>query len=349
MGFLLNSCTVAPSNNCCYCAAFGGTLILGEAAAPFFSYSGFAGTFIGGFAGGASMTGGAHVLIGYAAGYCMTTGNNNTVIGNLAGYMNTTGSDNVAIGSCAMYGCAAGVRNPCCNTAIGYQALMCVTTGYANTAIGFLAGAQTSSGFFNTSIGMRAGCCIISGSCNIMIGYNVYGSGLAGGSGCICISTCGAPPAFLTVNSTGLGICTSAPAAKLHVTGCLLASSEITAYYSDRRLKENIVPIDNALEKISKINGVTYTPNKKAIGFGFEENKKHIGVIADEVESVLPEVIYPAPFDTSTGRESVSGEFYKTVKYERIVPLLIEGIKDLKQQADDLRTRLHDIKKQIRI
>lgn len=112
------------------------------------------------------------------------------------------------------------------------------------------------------------------------------------------------------------------------VSGEIRATNEITAYYSDRRLKDNVKPIDKALEKVLCLNGILYTPNKLAESFGYDIDKKLVGLFADEVESVLPEAVRPAPFDQDLEGNSISGENYKTVQYEKIVPLLIEAIKE---------------------
>ena len=69
-----------------------------------------------------------------------------------------------------------------------------------------------------------------------------------------------------------------------------------------------------------------------------------MGVIAQEVEKVLPQIVVPAPFDigqNADGTEySISGENYKTVQYEKLVPLLIEAIKEQQKQIDELKLKL---------
>lgn len=123
------------------------------------------------------------------------------------------------------------------------------------------------------------------------------------------------------------------------VTGEVRASTTITSYYSDERLKENIVDIPNALEKVCQLRGVTYEPNAIAEGFGFKKEPQ-VGVLAGDVEKVLPEAIKPAPFDVMLfeGTEmSRSGENYRTVQYEKLVPLLVQAIKELKEEVDRLK------------
>ena len=102
----------------------------------------------------------------------------------------------------------------------------------------------------------------------------------------------------------------------------LLVTGDITAFStSDERLKDNIKPIDNPLEKVMKISGNTFSWNENSRNSG-----DGIGVIAQEVEELgLPEVV--------TTRESG----YKAVKYEKLVPLLIEAIKELKHEIDELK------------
>ena len=140
------------------------------------------------------------------------------------------------------------------------------------------------------------------------------------------------------VRFNSLGIGTSASG----TTGEIRATNNITAYYSDKRLKDDITPIANALDKIVQIRGVTYRSNDIAKEHGFENDELQYGVIAQEVEAIMPEIVVPAPFDIEqneeTGEEySKTGENYKTVQYEKMIPLLIEAIKELKQEIDSLK------------
>ena len=72
----------------------------------------------------------------------------------------------------------------------------------------------------------------------------------------------------------------------------------------------------------------------------FNKKEKQVGVSAQEVEKVLPEVVTNAPFDTDQMDQSRSGENYKTVEYEKLVPLLIEAIKEQQIQIDELKEKL---------
>lgn len=108
------------------------------------------------------------------------------------------------------------------------------------------------------------------------------------------------------------------------VTGDLVATGDIKAFASsDRRLKDNIKPIESSLEKIKAIGGYEFDWNSLSNNEGHD-----IGVIAQEVETVLPEVV--------TTRD----DGFKAVRYEKIVALLIEAIKDQQSQIDELKARL---------
>jgi hypothetical protein len=130
-------------------------------------------------------------------------------------------------------------------------------------------------------------------------------------------------------------------------TGEIRATNNITAFYSDERLKENIKPIRNALSKLLSLRGVTFNSNKLAEKYGYLDKKEQVGVIAQEVEKVLPQVVVPAPFDIEQdddGNEySGSGENYKTVQYDKLIPLLIEAIKEQQETIINLQKRIEDL------
>ena len=109
------------------------------------------------------------------------------------------------------------------------------------------------------------------------------------------------------------------------VTGAITATGNITAYFSDDRLKTRIGNIPDALAKVQTLNGFHYHANETAVALGYEA-KPEIGVSAQEVQKILPEVVAPAPID----------EKFLTVHYERLVPLLIEAIKELNAKVTAL-------------
>jgi len=140
------------------------------------------------------------------------------------------------------------------------------------------------------------------------------------------------------IYSTGASWVQTYNGSSFQANGTLTATGDVIAYYSDSRLKENIRPIENALEKLMQIRGVFFNSNDLAELCGYSDRKEQVGVIAQEVQAVLPHVVVPAPFDVDrdTGA-SKSGNDYLTVKYERLVPLLIEAVKEQQSQIEELK------------
>ena len=120
----------------------------------------------------------------------------------------------------------------------------------------------------------------------------------------------------------------------MNVTGNVTASSletsgDVIAFgSSDRELKDNIQPIENPLEKMEKIGGYTFVWNDKQSTYKGED----IGVVAQEIQSVLPEIV------------ATRANGYLGVKYEKIVPLLIESIKENTKQIKELKQEINEIK-----
>ncbi|HET8688751.1 MAG TPA: tail fiber domain-containing protein [Methanosarcina sp.] len=121
------------------------------------------------------------------------------------------------------------------------------------------------------------------------------------------------------------------------VAGQIVATNSITAFYSDRRLKTITGKIENALDKIDQLAGILYTQNALAEEFGYNDYAQQVGVIAQDVQKVQPEAVKLAPFDMAEDGTSKSGENYLTVQYEKLVPLLIEGIKELRAEINMLK------------
>jgi hypothetical protein len=119
----------------------------------------------------------------------------------------------------------------------------------------------------------------------------------------------------------GLGIGTAGAAGELRATG------NVTAFYSDERLKTKTGNIENALDKVCQIETLLYHANETAVALGYDASISEVGVTAQSVQKVQPEIVVPAPIDNK----------YLTVRYEKLVPLLIEAIKELKAEIDALK------------
>ena len=140
-------------------------------------------------------------------------------------------------------------------------------------------------------------------------------------------------------NSDGNGYGGNALASISLNNGNILTKGDITAFYgsSDKRLKTNINTIENAVEIVQKLRGVRFNWNEKAhkINQHIDLEKKEIGVIAQEVEEHLPEVVKKGLSD------------YKAIRYEKITPLLIEAIKEQQQQIKAQQQQINEQKQQI--
>jgi hypothetical protein len=165
---------------------------------------------------------------------------------------------------------------------------------------------------------------------NTGVTSNVAGTGVtvSGGTGAVTISIGQAVATTSNVQfgSIGVGMAASGTSGRIDAANDIVAFSS-----SDIRFKENITPIENALEKISKISGNTYdwkAENKAE--HGYEGND--VGVIAQEIEAVLPQLVQT--------RENG----FKAVKYDKLVALLIEGIKEQQTQIHSLTIEIEKLK-----
>jgi len=151
------------------------------------------------------------------------------------------------------------------------------------------------------------------------------GSGYAGN---------GAPSNGLIVEgSVGIGV--TNPSSKLDVNG-RINSNGITET-SDKRLKKDIHTLQDALGKIESLRGVSYKWRTEEYPEKNFKADEHIGVVAQEVEKVLPEVV------------NTDGEGYKSVEYSHLTPVLIEAIKELSKENRELRNRLQRIEAKLGI
>lgn len=124
------------------------------------------------------------------------------------------------------------------------------------------------------------------------------------------------------------------------VTGAITATTTVTAYYSDERLKTRISKIENALDKVDQLSGFLYVENDLARELGFNNTTQQVALSAQAVQRVQPEAVALAPFDRNPDGTSKSGENYLTVQYERLVPLLVEAIKELRQEVNSIKQQL---------
>ena len=329
---------------------------------------------IGYQAGMSSTTADNNVFLGFQAGKYLTTGNSNVFLGTDAGGT-SNGYDNVYIGRNAgryesgfynvYIGYGSGSReapvppfiptNYSYNTAVGYMA------GHNNTsqglvAVGWHAGLQNSGdlnvfvgaecgqgnreGTRNTFLGMEAGWLNNSGSNNVFVGTEA-GRDNNSGSGNIFIgNTAGATQnvddrLFIDNSSiTNPLIYGNFSSNVVRINGNLEYTGTLN-HVSDLKLKTNLISIENVLSKIQGISGYYFDWNNEAKENLIVNDKKQIGVIAQELEVEFPELV------------SVNEEGYKTVDYANLTPILLQAIKEQQSEIEDLKEQMMQLQEMV--
>ncbi|OQA00579.1 MAG: hypothetical protein BWY70_00660 [Bacteroidetes bacterium ADurb.Bin408] len=259
------------------------------------------------------------------------SGRYNTAVGDNAMFQHTNGNYNVAIGRNALQGSVVGYSN----VAVGSEALY-TTDAYNNTAVGYRAGYNNYSGYGNVFIGTQAGESE-TGSNKLYIENSATTAPLIGGD----------------FSGRRVGINRMPTTYTLEVGGTIWANGQnIVAginTWSDVRYKKDIRNLDSSLYKISCIRGVSYDWKESDFPELNFPKGRQIGVIAQEVEKILPQVVFT----------DVNG--YKSISYEKFTPVLIEAVKEqqgiinrqdeqiqqLQQNYDNLLQELNNIKKQL--
>ena len=123
---------------------------------------------------------------------------------------------------------------------------------------------------------------------------------------------------------------------RLYATSDIRTAGEVTAYYSDERLKDFHGKVDGALDIVNKINGYRFTENETARELGYKNERMQIGVSAQEVEAVLPELIDKAPVPGDND--------YKTVKYDKLGAVLVEALKEADAKIEAQAKQIDELK-----
>lgn len=284
--------------------------------------SGLANNFFGNGAGYSNQTGAFNCFFGSNAGFLNVSGSDNVNIGRTTGNSNTTGNNNVNVGSLAGNKSPSGSENVNIGFAAGLSG-----EGNQNTLLGTESGYYNKGGENNVFIGYRAGfgqSNITSGSGNVFIGSRAGAAELGSNKLYIDNSATTTPLIYgefdnnrVAINDNSFGN----PQYHFWVNGDAGASGAWNSL-SDERVKKNFAPIDNALEKITSLNGYTYDFRVGEIeSLELPEGRK-LGIKAQEVEKVFPEAI------------SKGGE-YMLVNYDALIPVLIEAVKELSVYEDE--------------
>lgn len=317
-----------------------------------------------------------NVANGYIALHSNTTGIGNVANGAWALKSNTTGSENVADGSEALRSNTIGVEN----VAIGDLALANNTTGNINVGCGAAALYSNKTGEGNTAIGWRAGY-YASGSDNVFIGLMAGANETGSEKLYIDNSETNYPLIWGDFRSNDIVI-----NGALWVTRALYqhvddgqgwhylddeAGNDHAEWYestlvpSDNRFKKEINQIENAVEKIRKLTGITYYWNDDALSyfsnsvehlyagpqsteketFSLREEKRkklyeqfsgqQIGLVAQDVEKVIPEVVHN------------NKDGYKQISYGNLVALLVEAVKEQQLQIESYKSQLQMLQEKV--
>jgi hypothetical protein len=300
---------------------------------------------------GSNTTASDNVAVGYNALVLNTTGTQNTAIGSQALDANTTANDNVAVGFGALTANTTGAENTAVggygtlgynttgyeNTAVGRIALWKNTTGHNNAAFGRSTGRDMTTGTYNTLIGTRAGEAFTTGYRNTCLGWFAGGNGLSNGYNVAL----GMETTFGAVNSTNEIVIGTEAVGKGSNTGFMNANSggnyagnnsSSWSTTSDRRIKKNIEDNNIGLEALNQIRvrNFEYRTEDEIVDFDnpkaavVEREGLQLGVIAQEIEEILPDVV-------TTLESGV-----KTVDPDNLTWYLINAVKELSAKVEAL-------------
>jgi hypothetical protein len=276
-------------------------------------------------------TGDVNTAVGTSALFSVTSSNSNTAIGGFALYSNdgfsnvavgvetlcsnTTGDGNVSIGNASLLFNLTG----CCNTAVGNRALF-TSTGSCNTSLGYQSGDNLASGSNNVAIGSSVQFASSTGSCQLAIGYSATDNWLTGdstkaikpGAGIIdCANSCGTVGQYLwTTGSNRIIWASSSP--------------------SDIRDKEVVGPVPTALPVVQQIEPITYRWKERDSDVAQEE--VIYGFSAQQLQEVDAVLVDSSDPD------------HLRIHDRKIVPLLVNAIKELSAKVDTLQTELNTLK-----
>ncbi|MFC2089317.1 tail fiber domain-containing protein [Bacteroidota bacterium] len=332
----------------------------------YYNTSGSGNVFLGYYSGWYSETGDYQTTIGHAAG-AYAEGQWNTFIGAEAGIEATSGEENTYIGIYAgSY--ASGWYNTYLGMSAGNYAegddntLIGAYAGYGNsesnfyynTYVGSSAGENTTTGSSNTLLGYYTGYSLTTGSGNVFVGHEAGFNETGDNKLYISNSSTDNPLVYgdflsekLTINGNmginfdgfeGYGLVIDLPSSQtpyyyLYTFGDVYTDGDYYSYTGnpvqwDPAAKSGSSTIDGALNKIKSINSFYYQSTAKS-----GESKNKIGVSADDVEKVLPELV----------KENKDG--LKGVNYDGLIPVMIEAIKDQQAQIEAQQAQIEALKK----
>ncbi len=304
---------------------------------PWLTEYGSGNVFIGTESGFSNVSGFANVFLGNNSGYYNISGTDNTFIGHCAGEENSDGIGNLYLGGFA----GRHNLNGWYNVNVGFYSGN-ENTQSGNTFLGAYAGEKNISGQNNTFVGNGAGL-NSAGSSNVFIGFQAGANETGNGRLYIANSSTNSPLIFGNFSAGTVGLGTIAPTQTLDVNGNarfrsigsgtfaynlnITSDGTLTTATSDISMKENIEQISNALESVTKLRGVFFNWKDDAMG------SKQLGMIAQEVATVIPEIVFTNPVDGLKG-----------INYAQTSALFVEAIKEQQQQIESQQKEIEELK-----
>ena len=265
-------------------------------------------------------TGDMNTAVGRSALKNNTTGQGNTAVGDRGLAANTTGNNNTGIGIGALYSNINGGFN----SGVGLDALVFNTSGSYNSACGNASLYNNTTGTYNTGLGYNSRVSLVNAVNQTVIGANADGqadnSVTLGNSDVTAVYM--AEDKGATVYAEGLNL----NSFLITATSTILTLSGDLTINSDERLKDNIQPLGSTLDKLHQIEGKTYSFKKD------EEHTPKIGVLAQEVQAVFPELV------------TEGGDGILSVNYQGLVPVLINAINEQEVKIAALEAQNAEIK-----
>jgi len=316
--------------------------------------TGSSNTFLGTYSGYKNTVGGNNVFVGRSSGYNSTSGYRDTFVGWASGYSNTTGDENTFLGHSSGYRNTTGSHN----TFVGYWSGYYNTTGNNNAFFGTNSGDNNTSGFFNTFIGNHSGDGNTTGFGNTYVGYytghnnetgkyNVFIGQYAGynatGSNKLYIDNQSDSKPLIygdfLKNSISIGTRYNGTTYKLFIPGKVRAKAYDVA--SDKRLKDDIQHLENAMTKLQKVEGVSYLlKDDEKVEQNITDNTNtrsrpaqrpvYYGFVAQDIQKVFPELV-------------TEDEGLLAVNYMGMIPVLVEALKEITLERDSLKQNLSEV------
>jgi len=332
-----------------------GTLSTGLGISALGLNTGARNTAVGVDAMASNTTGSNNVALGHRALHDSVSTSENVAIGRLALDALQSGAGNTAVGNQAL-GLAAAAGH---TVAIGDKALLSTTFSPLNTAVGARAGEALTQGGQNTFVGAYAALNLTTGDNNVIVGTGA-GSGATTGTALTLLGlSADAAPGLTNAtaigagavvsqtnslvlgNNASVGIGTSAPQDRLHVVGTIrvgtgtvgcVVDNDATVIAgtcpSDARFKRDVTPMEGILDRVERLQPVHYFWRDQEFPDRHFGSRISYGLIAQDVEQVLPELV------------TTAADGFKAVNYSKLPLLAIQAIRELKAANDELRRRL---------